>query len=217
MANGRTTAGPPKAASNSSRRATSTPPSNDNTDALRRLGRLVRLRRRELGFTLSELAERTGLSTPFLSQVENGLGTPSLTSLFAIARVLETTAEALLAGPPIEPVVVIRATEGAYYPVSDQEVGAQRRQITGTGEPFSAAEYIVEPGTDLGGFEASTGRDLLHVLAGRLTVDVRRDGAETSHDLVAGDTILYDTGDAHRWRVSGRAPTRFLHIVAGAP
>jgi transcriptional regulator with XRE-family HTH domain len=190
------------------------PAPNDNADALRRLGRLVRHRRRELGFTLSELADRSGLSTPFLSQVENGVGTPSLTSLFAIARVLDTTAEALLAGPPIEPVVVIRASEGARYPVSDQGAGAERRQITGTGEPISAAEYVVAPGTDLGGFEASTGRDLLHVTAGRLTVEVRRDGVETSHDLLPGDTILYDTGDAHRWRVSGGSATRFLHIVA---
>jgi len=201
VANGRTTTKP-------------TPNDNDNADALRRLGGIVRSRRRALGLTLSELADRTRLSKPFLSQVENGVGTPSLTSLFALARVLETTAEALLAGPPIEPVVVIRTAEGARYPISDQEAGAQRRQITGADEPFSAAEYIVEPGTDLGGFEASTGRDMLHVLAGRLTVDVRRDGAETSHDLLPGDTILYDTGDAHRWRVAGRSTTRFLHIVA---
>ena len=207
MANGRTTTKPSGATG-------APPPPNDNADALRRLGSLVRSRRRDLGFTLSEIAERTGLSTPFLSQVENGVGTPSLTSLFALARVLETTAEALLAGPPIEPVVVIRASEGARYPVSDQGSGAQRRQITGSGEPFSAAEYVVEPGTDLGGFEASSGRDLLHVIVGRLTVQVRRDGKETSHDLLPGDTILYDTGDAHRWRVSGKTATRFLHIVA---
>lgn len=191
-------------------------PANENAEALRHLGQLVRSRRKVLGFTLSEVAERTGLSTPFLSQVENGVGTPSLTSLFALARVLDTTAEALLAGPPIEPVVVIRAAGGTRYPVSDGGSGAERRQLTSTGEPFSAAEYIVEPGTDLGGFESSSGRDLLHVLEGGLTVEVRRNGDLECHALAAGDSILYDTGDAHRWRVSGDQRTRFLHIVAVA-
>lgn len=188
--------------------------SDDNTVALRHLGHLVRSRRRALGYTLSDVSSRTGLSTPFLSQVENGVGTPSLTSLFSLARVLDTTAEALLAGPPVEPVVVITPSEGTRYPMSEHGSGAFRRQITGFGEPFSASEYIVEPGTDLGGFESSSGRDLLHVLEGTLTVEVARLGEVQSHDLAPGTTILYDTGNPHRWRVTGAARTRFLHIVS---
>ena len=43
------------------------------------------------------MADRAGLSVPFLSQVETSFVAPSLTSLFAIARVLETTPERLLA------------------------------------------------------------------------------------------------------------------------
>jgi transcriptional regulator with XRE-family HTH domain len=187
---------------------------DDNVRALRQLGHLVRTRRRALGFTLAEVAQRSGLSAPFLSQVENGIGTPSLTSLFAIARVLETTAEALLAGPPLQPVVVVRAQEGAVYPVSDDQSGSLRRQLTTPTESFSAAEYVIEPGADLGGFEASAGRDLLHVLEGHLTVEVRRDEVTTAHELATGDTILYDTADAHRWSAAGEGRTRFLHIVA---
>jgi len=197
-------------------RARTTAEATETAVELRNLGQLVRARRRALGYTLSEVAERTGLSTPFLSQVENGVGTPSLTSLFSLARVLETTAEALLAGPPLEPIVVVRAQEGARYPVTDQVSGAQRRQLTSSAEPLSAAEYIVEPGTDLGGFEASSGRDLLHVLEGRLRVEIRRGDGIVADELAAGDTILYDTADAHRWLVAGAERTRFLHIVARA-
>lgn len=191
-------------------------PTNANAEALRHLGQLVRAKRRALGYTLSEVALRTGLSSPFLSQVENGVGTPSLTSLFSLARVLDTTAEALLAGSPIEPVVVIRAAGGTRYPLSDRGSGALRRQLTTTGEPFSAAEYIVQPDTDLGGFEASAGRDLLHVLEGRLIVEVQSGSETTRHDLGPGDTILYDTADAHRWQVSSDTVTRFFHVVSAS-
>ena len=95
---------------------------DDNADAARSaLGGLRPVPAARARLYAVRLADRTGLSTPFLSQVENGVGTPSLTSLFALCPGAQTTAEALLAGPPIEPVVVIRAAEGACYPVSDQE------------------------------------------------------------------------------------------------
>lgn len=187
---------------------------SENARALRQLGQLVRARRRHLGLKLAELAERSGLSTPFLSQVENGVGTPSLTSLFAIARVLGTTAEALLAGPPAAAVVVVGADDGTFYPLLDGSEATRRRQLTAPGERISAAEYIIEPGADLGGFESSAGREMLHVLEGRLVVDVRRGDLVDSYDLAAGATILYDTTDAHRWRALDGGRTRFLHVVA---
>ena len=43
----------------------------------------VRARRRRLGLTLQELADKSGLSAPFLSQVERSQTTPSITSLIA--------------------------------------------------------------------------------------------------------------------------------------
>ena len=63
------------------------------------LGSAVRARRRRLGLRLSDVAARTGLSVPFLSQIETNFATPSLTSLFAVADVLATSPERLLAGP----------------------------------------------------------------------------------------------------------------------
>jgi transcriptional regulator with XRE-family HTH domain len=191
-----------------------TEPDETNAQALQRLGQRVRSRRQAMGFTLRDVSTRTGLSTPFLSQVENGVGTPSLTSLFSLARVLDTTAESLLAGPEVAAVAVIRAHEGTRFPVVDGLSAAIRRQLTGAGEPFSAAEYVIEAGTDLGGFEASAGRDMLHVLDGALTVEVRRDGGVSAFELGVGDTIIYNTHDEHRWSVSTRDRTRFLHIVS---
>ena len=108
--------------------------------ALAELGQAVRSRRSQLGLTLSQVAERSGLSAPFLSQVETSFAAPSLVSLFAIARVLDTTPERLLAGPVSADVVVTPRGEGQRYPVTDAARGAFRRQLTGLGEPFSAAE-----------------------------------------------------------------------------
>ena len=144
----------------------------DQPDPLVTLGHRVRARRRALGLTLRQLSERTGTSVPFLSQVENGVGTPSLTTLFSLARVLGTSPEVLLAGPARGEVSLVRRDDGPRYFVTDEPNSAERRQITGADEVFSASAHVVAPGDDLGGFFSSQGREVLHVVAGRLAVDL---------------------------------------------
>ena len=46
-----------------------------------RVGAAVRRRRRTLGLTLAAVAERSGLSVPFLSQIENERARPSARSM----------------------------------------------------------------------------------------------------------------------------------------
>lgn len=184
-----------------------------DADPLVALGRRLRARRRALGLTLRQLSDRSGTSVPFLSQVENGLGTPSLTTLFTLARELGTPPEVLLAGPASDAVTLVRAGEGQRFAVSDAPRSAVRRQLTGADESFSAAEYTVDPGDDLGGFFASEGREVLHVLAGRLAVDLVAEDGLVTHELGAGDTLVYSTSTEHRWRHLGADTTRFLHVV----
>ena len=186
-----------------------------DTRALEELGQAVRTRRNQLGLTLSQVADRAGLSVPFLSQVETSFAAPSLTSLFAIARVLETTPERLLAGPVSADVVVTGSDEGQRYDITDAPQTAFRRQLSGLEEPFSAAEYVVEPGSKLGGFFASEGREMIHVTQGMLAVDLDDgDGGIVTHRLAAGDTMIYSTATRHRWHHLGAETTRFVHVSA---
>lgn len=53
------------------------------------VGARIRERRKELGLSLRELAERIDLTASFLSLVERGHNTPSLDSLWRIAEALE--------------------------------------------------------------------------------------------------------------------------------
>ena len=54
------------------------------------LGERLRARRLELGLTLAEVAERAGLSLPYVSNLERGRGNPTTKALGAIAAALET-------------------------------------------------------------------------------------------------------------------------------
>lgn len=52
------------------------------------LGRALRLRRTDMGLTLAQVSERSGVSTQFLSEIERGLKDPSSEVIEAVAAVL---------------------------------------------------------------------------------------------------------------------------------
>jgi transcriptional regulator with XRE-family HTH domain len=60
------------------------------------LGELIRSQRQQAELTLRELAARTNVSNPYLSQIERGLHEPSVRVLKAIASALNLSAETLL-------------------------------------------------------------------------------------------------------------------------
>ena len=61
------------------------------------LGAFIRAQRQAAELTLRELAARTNVSNPYLSQIERGLHEPSVRVLRAIATALNVSAETLLA------------------------------------------------------------------------------------------------------------------------
>src|SRR3954452_23624923 len=63
---------------------------------LEALGAEIRARRQQAELTLRELATRTNVSGPYLSQIERGLHEPSARVLQAVANALNLSAESLL-------------------------------------------------------------------------------------------------------------------------
>ena len=71
-------------------------PENPARTQLLALGELIRAQRQQAELTLRELAARTNVSNPYLSQIERGLHEPSVRVLKAIAGALNLSAESLL-------------------------------------------------------------------------------------------------------------------------
>ena len=63
---------------------------------LQHLGHVIREQRKAAELSLRELAARTNVSNPYLSQLERGLHEPSVRVLKAIATALNMSAEALM-------------------------------------------------------------------------------------------------------------------------
>jgi transcriptional regulator with XRE-family HTH domain len=75
------------------------------------IGQRLRARRVELGLTLAEVAEKAGLSLPYVSNLERGRGNPTLEALGALARALDIPLASLLGeNGPMEPLQVVLAS-----------------------------------------------------------------------------------------------------------
>jgi transcriptional regulator with XRE-family HTH domain len=84
---------------------------------LEKLGTFIRDQRKQAEMSLRDLASRTNVSNPYLSQIERGLHEPSVRVLRSIAKALNISAETLMiqaglidsAGPDDPPPTVATA------------------------------------------------------------------------------------------------------------
>ena len=172
------------------------------------LGPTLRQRRKAAGMTMQELADRCGLSQPFLSQIENSRAMPSLFALHRVAQALGTTTVGLL-DPAYSEVTLVRTDEGEAFVLAE---GARTRFLTpGEGHRLEANETVAEAGI-VSDVIVHEGQELVRVLEGSL--EIRLEGREPV-ELHPGDTILYPSMTPHQW-ISGDAGARFL-IVTSPP
>jgi transcriptional regulator with XRE-family HTH domain len=175
------------------------------------LGKRIRLVRTQRGRTLAQVAEASGLSTGFLSQVENGQTKVSLSALYRIAQALDASApELLVAGA--EPIVsVVRADENPWSRVDESEPPQLARMLTTTARrDIEAREATVPPGFRSDPPWSHPGEEFLYIIEGELSVELQSHGTEV---LGVGDSMTFPASVPHRW-VAGDASVRLLNIVA---
>ena len=114
-------------------------------DLLSALGRRARAQRLSRGWTLRQIAERSGVSPRFLVQLEAGEGNISVRRLADLARALDTTPAALLTtnDAPVRPVIALLGLRGAGKTTVGRRL-AKRRRV-----PFVELDRRVEEAADL--------------------------------------------------------------------
>ncbi|MFE4372041.1 helix-turn-helix domain-containing protein [Streptomyces sp. NPDC056835] len=167
----------------------------DDKEALR-VGAAVRRRRRSLGLTLAAVAGRSGLSVPFLSQIENERARPSTRSLERVADALETTpAQLHAAADSARTVDVVRASPGPGV----------RRVVRG-GHQLNAKEFTGEQ--DTGREYQHRNDEVMYIADG--AAEVEAEGR--AYRLERGDTLYLSGGVRHRWRAT-EPGTRILVVA----
>ena len=193
------------------------------------IGGRVKTLRAERKLTLAELAERAGVSTSYLSQVERDKTTPSLATLTALAAALdvqvryffETTTEAaflIRSRDPVRPADANRSNNGALSGVeaalSVRLVGVSEQPLVPSGRTRLVVTRLhIPPGGTSGELHSFPGEGFLYVLAGSIRVDL---GGE-SYSLSAGDSLHYDAAQPHAWRNDSDEVCTVIWGRAGGP
>jgi transcriptional regulator with XRE-family HTH domain len=177
------------------------------------VGQAIRHAREAAGLSMRALARSSEMSQPFLSQVEKGATSPSLSSLYRLAHALGLPPSELM--PPVSAprdVSVLRQGEGRELPVSDAPEAASGRLLSaGAGHVLEVVEYRVAPGEDLGGWFQSDGEMTVYVIDGEIEVTLEHEG---SWRLGAGESISHPADIRHRWAAVGDGSARILLSIA---
>jgi transcriptional regulator with XRE-family HTH domain len=177
------------------------------------VGPRVKALREAGGLSLRELAERSGVSAPMLSQVERGETSPTLQTAARIAGGLELRLSQLLRLDEDGAVSIVRRSErrtggaGAHrYEVLTPPLPGQRAEVS---------RHTLAPGGATGGpgdppMHEPGSRETAVVESGTMRLHV--DGAV--HELAAGDCVTFDADLPHHFENHGKEDAVLLAIVS---
>ena len=180
------------------------------------IGREVRSFRRQQGLTVADLASATGLSIGMLSKIENGITSPSLTTLQILSHALSTPLTAFLRRfEERREVVHVRAGAAVEIERAGTRAGHQYNLLGHIGSNSSGV--VVEPylitltaDSDIFPTFQHDGIELLYMLEGEVTY---RHGDQLFH-LKPGDSLFFDADAQHGPEILNKLPARYLSVIS---
>jgi transcriptional regulator with XRE-family HTH domain len=177
------------------------------------LGVRVRSLREAMDLSLRDLAERSGVSAPMLSQVERGETSPTIAVAERIASGLELTLSQLLRLDEGDGVAVVRrderrhggAAEHRYEVLTPPLPGLRAEVSLHALGPHASTAGPGDPPMHEGG-----SRETAVVAEGRLSLVC----GGLTHDLDEGDAVTFDADLPHHFENPDDTPARFYAIVA---
>lgn len=182
-----------------------------------KIGDKIRELRQKNRFTLQDLATRTGLSKPFLSQIENNRVVPPVATLLKLARGLSVgMAHFFEEEGNTEKVCITRWQDGVRIERRPhQEKGEinyiytalETRKPNKMMEPFLVEFPIIE--SDQMIFTSHEGEEFLYIMEG--SVEFRT--VDRVEILERGDSIYIDSDLSHSFRCVGEKPAKALAVL----
>ena len=165
--------------------------------------RLKALRKRE-GWTLMEVAARTGISQGTLSKLENGRTKLNFTSVVKLASGLNLPVTDFTDQPPAltAPTMsgarrsVKRAGAGMLFQGIDMEYEVLADGLAGMRNVFLRARVKQHPNPDPVAFRRHPGQEFIYVVSGELQLETE---AYAPIRLQQGDSIVFDSSMGHRY------------------
>jgi transcriptional regulator with XRE-family HTH domain len=177
------------------------------------IGAQVRLLRRRVGITVSELAASAGLSGGMLSKIENGQISPSLASLQALATALNVPLTTFFSTfEEKRDCSFVKAGTGVIIERRGTKAGHQYSLLgAAIGGTVVVEPYLITLHKDAAPYPAfqHVGTEFIYMLTGEV---VYRHGDQSYH-LAPGDALLFDSAAPHGPEKLIVQPMTYLSII----
>ena len=179
------------------------------------LGQTLRSLRTARGLRLADLADESGLSASFLSQVEQGQSDISVGRLMRIAQALRVRMTDLveLPAPPDRPLVRAGARVIVPSPTDGLTVELLADSVSG-GHTYAVATLAPGVAAEAGTYRIPGQEHLVYILTGRILADFATGSPVT---LEPGDSISYLSEDYRRMTNLDPAPSSLIWISFAHP
>jgi len=176
------------------------------------VGEHVRRLRLQGGSSLRKLALQTGFSPSFISQLENGLVSPSISSMEKIAAALGISlVEFFAAASEAEGGLVVRAADRHALNSGWSNAAVEAVSPLVSAARLESISITLRSGGRSGRHPYAHAREeFAYVLRGRVTLTL---GPE-EHRLGAGDAACILPGELRLWRNDARAPAQVLIVTS---
>ena len=182
-----------------------------------KLGSKVRELRQKKSYTLQDVAAKTGLSKPFLSQIENDHVVPPVATLLKLAKAFnvglahffqdEVKSDKVAITRYAERVRVERRPHHRKSEVNYVYEALDTKKINKQMEPFMV-EFPVQDTSEMV-FMNHDGEEFLHVLQG--TLEFR--SVDRVEVLKEGDSIYFESDLSHSFRCLGEEPAKAIVVI----
>ncbi|MEA2275888.1 MAG: hypothetical protein QOI62_690 [Solirubrobacteraceae bacterium] len=176
-----------------------------------RIGPRLRGARRRAGLSIGQLAEATGLTKGFISQVERDLTTASVASLVSICDAL-----GIGVGSLFEPSRTDLVRRGDRPRINFGGEGVTEWLLTPSSqERLQVIQGEIEPGGGSGNelYSLPADSEFVHVVSGELELVI----ADDTYRLAAGDSLTFAGRDPHTWNnPSDTEPAVVLWVLTPA-
>lgn len=177
------------------------------------IGRQVRRYRKQLGLTITEMCDRTGLSAGMVSKIENGNTSPSLATLRSLATALNVPVTSLFREfEEQRDATFVKAGQGLAIERQGTRAGHQY-QLLGHSvhSDVSVEPYLItlDKDSDVFPIFQHAGIEFLYILEGSMVYR----HLNATYTMNPGDSLFFDSDAPHGPEELVDLPVRFLSVI----
>lgn len=177
-----------------------------------RVARQLKKLRMDKGFTLEDVAKRTGFTKGLISKIENNKVSPPISTLARIAHALDVSLGALFSAIDNQPLKIVKS--GDRLPYSGNNQAGQIIETLISGFARQKMESIIinihDPESYQATFYSHPGQEFIFVLEG--STSYRYD--EQLFIIEEGDSLYFDSDIPHGPNPQPGQKVRYLSVLA---